>query len=321
MKDKDGNDIVFVMNNEEGEYIRHIRDFSLKDNYPRPNRFNFNSSNIGRFVKVNELNSHNQPPIPNNKLSNLNIHKGHRRRLREMFNNVDPSSMPEHQILELLLSFVQPQKDDNPLAHTLLSEFGSFAAVLDASIEDLKNINGIGEVLASFIHFCSKIPSLYNNSKCNFQPVLSTPADIIDFVRSNVTFSNKEEFYYMCLNNKGNVLCFKNLGIGTSSRLYIDNKVLVKNILRHPTSSVVLCHTHPNGNPNPSNQDKDFTLNMHTLFETMEIKLLDHIILSPSGYYSFFANNSKGIDNSTNLRNRILFNMPSYILSKYDEDK
>ena len=57
MKDKDGNEVVFVINNEEGEYINHLKKYALCDNYPKPNRndFNLRTCNIGRFVKVEHL--------------------------------------------------------------------------------------------------------------------------------------------------------------------------------------------------------------------------------------------------------------------------
>ena len=82
------------------------------------------------------------------------IHTGHRGRLREIINNTDATTLPEHQILELILTYVLPQKDVNPLAHELLNEFGSLANVFDANVTELTKINGVGEVVASFLSFC-----------------------------------------------------------------------------------------------------------------------------------------------------------------------
>lgn len=326
MKDKDGNEVVFVINNEEGEYIKHLKKFALCDNYPRPNRHDFNlgANKIGRFVKVEDLkNNNNNLNNLNAKETNLttnkkkrNIHEGHRKRLRDIFNNVDPTTLPENQILELMLSFAQPQKDVNPLAHALLDEFGNFSNVLNASVDDLKKIKGVGEVLASYIHFCSKIPAVVSKSKTNFNKRLVTPADIIDFVRSIITFSNQEEFYYLCLDNKGKVLCVKNLGTGTASKLYIDNRLLLQNILKYPTNSVVVCHTHPNGNPEPSVEDKNFTLNLFSLLEKINIKLIDHIILSPDDYFSFFLSGTEALGKNASLRSKILFGIPPYLFKE-----
>ena len=91
----------------------------------------------------------------NNKIDNEVSHKGHRSRLRNAFNNTDVTTMPEHQILELMLSFVLPQRDVNPLAHKLLDEFGCLTNVLESSAEDLKKIKGVGEVVSNFLSFWS----------------------------------------------------------------------------------------------------------------------------------------------------------------------
>ncbi len=317
MKDKDGNDVVFVINNEEGEYLQHLKKYALCDNYPKPNRNDFKiKSNIGRFVKVENLNKPEPEENPNltPEQRKKNIHEGHRKRLREMFNNVPPTSLPEHQVLELMLSYVQPQKDVNPLAHTLLNEFGNLANVLDADIEDLKRVNGIGEVLASFIHFCSKIPAIYNNSKVCYHTKLANPSQIVDFLRSKVTFNNKEEFYYLCLDSGSNVLCFKCLGTGTTSKLYVDNRLLIQDILKYPTGSVVICHTHPHGRANPSYEDKNVTFTLSSLLEKLNIRLLDHVIISPNGYFSFFETGTEGFGKDTNIRNSAIFSFPPNLM-------
>lgn len=315
MKDKNGNELVFVINNEESQYLEHIKKYAFRDNYPKPNRndFNIESDGIGKFVKLKDtgnINNANTNSVNPTKPEPRNIHEGHRKRLREMFNKVNPLSLPENQILELMLSFVQPQKDVNPLAHKLLNEFGSFANVLDANIDDLKRINGVGDVLANYIHFCSKIPLIYNESKINYRTKLTLPSEIVDFVRSKIVFNTEEEFYYLCLNNKGNVLCFKNLGIGTVSKLYVDNRILIQNILKYPTNTVVICHTHPHGNSNPSVEDITFTENLFSLLEKLNIKLADHIIVSPSGFYSFFMSHDESLGKHVNFRNKILYDLP-----------
>lgn len=302
---------IFEINEEEGEYIQHVKNYLFNDNITKPNYNNFSKSKIGKFRKIDKDKLEN---INDNKpKNNKNIHEGHRKRLRETFNNVNPLTMPEHQILELMISFVQPRKDVNPLAHELLNEFGGLSNVFDASIDDLKKVNGVGEILASFIHFCSKIPAIYSNCKTSYKLELKNPWQIVDYFRSKVVFSSNEEFYLLCLNAQGNVLCFKNLGTGTASKLHLDNRFITSQILKYPTTNVVICHTHPSGSPLPSYDDKTFTLNLLTLLEHLNIKLSDHIIISPNGYFSFFQTNSENIGSEAtisemSLRNKIIFN-------------
>ena len=221
-------------------------------------------------------------------------HFGHRSRLRSIASNTDILTLPEHQILELILTFILPQKDVNPLAHELLNEFGSIANVFEASVDDLVKVKGIGEVAANFLNFCSKIPEIYKNSRANTRCRLNTVDDILNFLRSTVDFSSVEKFYYLCLNSKGDMLCFKSLGSGSVSQLYINNREFVQQVLRYPTHTIAICHTHPHGIPQPSEEDRAFTQTLSTLLDTLNIRLCDHIILSPDGHYSFFQHKELG---------------------------
>ncbi|MBQ9792780.1 MAG: hypothetical protein IJW32_03455 [Clostridia bacterium] len=242
-------------------------------------------------------------------IKDKDMHKGHRGRLRNTFNHTDVITMPEHQILELMLSFVLPQKDVNPLAHELLNEFGCLTNVLEASPDSLKKIKGVGEVVASFLSFCSKLPEIYKHSKANIKRKLNTPAQIIDFLRGVIEFTSVENFYYICLSTKADVLCFKKMGTGSITQLYVNNRELVQQILKYPTHTIVLCHTHPNGAPVPSEEDIDFTMSLCELFDSLSIRLCDHIILSPDGYFSFFENKLLGSDLKTESFNKLKMNM------------
>lgn len=239
-----------------------------------------------------------------------NPHIGHRKRLRNLFNQTDATTLPEHQILELMLSFVLPQKDVNPLAHQLLNEFGCLTNVLEASPTNLMKVKGIGEVVASFLSFCSKLPEIYKNSKANYKCRLQTPNEIISFLKQSVDFTSVEKFYFICLGTKGDVLCFKNMGAGSITQLYVNNRELIQQILKYPTHTVVLCHTHPNGKPVPSQEDRAFTMSLCELLDSLSIRLCDHVILSPDGYFSFFENKLLGsplkTDNFNSLKMNIL---------------
>ena len=227
---------------------------------------------------------------------NKNTHSGHRQRLRDIVNNTDVTALPEHQILELILTFVLPQKDVNPLAHELLNEFGSLANVFDASKDELMKIDGVGEIVASFLSFCSKLPEIYNKSRANSKIKLNNAKEIIKFLRDSIAITSIEKFYYLCLNAKGEVLCLKAIGSGSVTQLYINNRELIQQILKFPTQTVVICHTHPHGVLRPSDNDIAFTNNLKEILDSLCIRLCDHIIISPDGYFSFFQNKMLGYE-------------------------
>ncbi len=219
-----------------------------------------------------------------------NIHKGHRERLRKEFFENGFQNMPEHKILELLLSYVQPQKDVNPLAHSLIEEFGSLANVIDAPYNLLIKHNGVGNVLASFLKFCSILPSIYNSSKNKTKQKLTTTNEIITYLKNIISFGENEEFYYLCLDSKSKIICCKKMGVGSNTQLQLNYRVLLKEILNYEPTSLIICHTHPHGRAYPSDADISFTKNLEDLMDSIHLRLCDHIILSHEDYFSFFHN-------------------------------
>lgn len=258
---------------------------------------------------------------PSGQLVKKHSHFGHRSRLRNVIRNTDVLTLPEHQILELILTYILPQRDVNPLAHDLLNEFGSLANVFEASVEDLIKVKGVGEVAANFLSFCSKIPEIYKNSKARTKCRLNTVDDILAFLRNTIDFTSVEKFYYICLNSKGDVLCFKSLGSGSVSQLYVNNREFVQQILRYPTHTIVICHTHPHGEPKPSEEDRAFTNMIGELLDTLCIRLCDHIILSPDGHYSFFQNRELGYGVKSNLFGNLKMSILSDNYFIYDSKK
>ena len=77
-----------------------------------------------------------------------NIHKGHRERIRQQTYGNGFAGYSDHQILEVVLTYAIPYKDTNPIAHDLISAFGSLAGVLDAKVDDLVKVKGVGKKTA-----------------------------------------------------------------------------------------------------------------------------------------------------------------------------
>lgn len=215
-----------------------------------------------------------------------NIHKGHRERLRGLAEK-GIQNLPEHQVLELLLSYVIPQKDTNPLAHSLINRFGSLAGVFEATPTKLKQVNGIGDVAASFIHLCSQLPQVYKDSKIKDKVVLSSPRQAIEYFNNIISIGPVEKFYIAYLNSKCEIIKTENFTNGNISKISVDLKSLTYSILEQNASGVIICHTHPTGLAKPSKEDLVFTKQLTLAIHTMGIKMLDHIILSNNSHFSF----------------------------------
>ena len=99
----------------------------------------------------------------------MSIHEGHRQRLKQRFADHGERVFDDHQLLELMLFYAVPQGDVNPLAHRLINHFGSFAAVLDASPEDLRQVKGVGEHTALYLSMFPQVMRRYLASRAGHE--------------------------------------------------------------------------------------------------------------------------------------------------------
>ena len=219
----------------------------------------------------------------------VNVHAGHRDRLREQF-FYHSDTMREHQILELMLSYVIPQKDTNPIAHDLINKFGSLSQVVDSPIEELMKVKGVSKVVASFLNFESKFVGIYKLNKASNKPCLNSINSIMEYMKEVVEIGDVEKFYYMCLDTKGKLICFRDMGVGSSTSVNLSSKDFINSIINYKAHAVALCHTHPCGQAYPSKQDRMLTNLIYSLLRSINVQLVDHIILSHQGSFSFSAN-------------------------------
>lgn len=216
-----------------------------------------------------------------------NIHKGHRQRLRDVANKMGINNLPEHQVLELLLSYIIPQKDTNPLAHKLISKFGSLAGVFEADRATLEKVEGIGSVASSFISTLSQIPQIYKTSKIKDKQVISCPSQAIKYFAQAISIDNVEKFYMACLNSRCEVVSTSSFTNGNNNKIIVDIKELVQIVLNTQATGIIICHTHPEGEAKPSKEDIIYTKRLFITMQSMNIKLLDHIILNEKETFSF----------------------------------
>jgi DNA repair protein RadC len=212
--------------------------------------------------------------------------RGHRERLRKKFLNGGLSALHDYEALELLLTFVIPRRDVKPIAKALLMEFKDFHSVFDASLEQLQKVKGIGENAAVLFVFLRELCTGYLESKVIKEDYLNSPDLVTDFVRMKIGSQPHEYFMVLYLNTKNNVIDY-DYQEGTTNRAAVYPRNILKRCLDTHTSGVILVHNHPSGLCDPSTADRRLTDKIRQALQTVDIKLLDHIIVSKSGYCSF----------------------------------
>ena len=141
--------------------------------------------------------------------------------------------------------------------------------------------NIIAEIQVSY-HSTNKEKQKISSSKSAFEILKSN--------WNNGRLELQEEFKVILLNRSNIVLGIYSLSMGGTSSTVVDIKLIIGVAIKCNASGIILCHNHPSGNLNPSEVDKQITNKIKQASEMFDIKLLDHIIITNCGYYSFQDN-------------------------------
>jgi DNA repair protein RadC len=212
--------------------------------------------------------------------------RGHRARLRKKFLAGGLNALHDYEALELLLTFVIPRRDVKPIAKALLLEFKDLHTVFDATPSELQQVKGIGENAAVLFFFLRELCSGYLESKAFGTDFVHSPKNVIDYAKVKIGGSANEYFMVLYLNTKNHVIDYDSHE-GTINRAAVYPRNILQRCLKIHAAGIIIVHNHPSGLCDPSPADRRLTDSIRKVVETVEIKLLDHIIVSKAGYSSF----------------------------------
>lgn len=219
---------------------------------------------------------------------------GHRKRVKENFLKTKFNSWHDYEILELALFFVIPRKDTKSIAKELIKKFGSLKEVLTADYEEMneffKHIDGVGKNTAFFFYFLKNISIKYSEFKIKEKKQLSSPSDVVEFLKNYIGTLSEEKMVAIFLNASNKVICYDDISDGTVARSAVYPSKIVKKAVPIDARSVIVAHNHPGGICKPSQNDIIATEAVQKALKAVEIVLLDHIIVTSSDFYSFKDN-------------------------------
>jgi len=221
----------------------------------------------------------------------MSVAIGHRDRLRERFEKDGFNGFHDYEVLEFLLTFIFRQGDVKPLAKELIKTFGSFSRALDATVEDLENVKGMGNASAlSLVAFRHVMAYYFQNDIATDKEQITKMSALVDMLRASIGHKTNEVLFAIFLNAKNEVLTTKELGEGTVSQASAFPRKIVEEALKQKATSIIIAHNHPGGIAEPSEHDESITTEIQKALALVEISLQDHIILVDSNYYSFKRN-------------------------------
>jgi DNA repair protein RadC len=211
---------------------------------------------------------------------------GHRDRLRARFMESGAESLPDYELLELVLFRSIPRRDVKPIAKELIKRFGTFAEVLAAPPARLMEVEGIGDSVITDLKIVEASARRLAKGEITKRPVLSSWSSVLDYCRTTMAFMDKEQFRLLFLDKRNALIADEIQQSGTVDHTPVYPREVVKRALELSASALILVHNHPSGDPTPSSADIKMTREIIEVAKPLGITVHDHIIVGREGHAS-----------------------------------
>lgn len=209
-------------------------------------------------------------------------------RPREKLMAKGAEALTNAELLAILIGGGTPRKSAVELMQEVLHDCGDTLRGLNhMTLQDLLRFNGIGEAKALTLIAAAEIGKrrMMEDSRCIQK--FSSSADVLRFMQPLVQDLHHEKSWVLLLNNNAQLLHCSTLSSGGLTETAVDVRMLLKEALLHDATCFILVHNHPSGNLRPSRADDDLTQKVHKAAQAVNIRMMDHVIVTENDYYSY----------------------------------
>ena len=208
---------------------------------------------------------------------------------REKLKKYGPKYLSDYELLAVILKSGIKGKSVLDISIEMMNSFKNITMIDECSIDELREIKGIGEAKA--LEIIASI-ELGKRIITYIEPNISIykAKDAYDYIKKEFINLKQEHFYCVYVNNKQKIICHKLICIGTDNQTFVDYKSAFKWALKFSACGIVFFHNHPSGDPHPSNEDIIMTEQFIKMCKNLGFVYYDHIIVGKGMFYSFKTN-------------------------------
>ena len=214
------------------------------------------------------------------------VGEGHRKRLRDKFLQSGLIGFHDYEVVELLLTLGTPRKDCKQIAKEAIKELGGLRGVLDASIDELQKIDGIGPSNAFGIKLFQAVSELYSRENLQDKISMTSAQAIAEYLQKSIGREKKEHFVMLSLDSRYNLIKISSISLGSINASIVHPREVFKEAIQVSAVQIIVAHNHPTGDPEPSPEDVALTRRLAETARIIGIDLLDHIIVTSDSFLS-----------------------------------
>lgn len=210
-------------------------------------------------------------------------------RPRERLVRFGEEALSSVELLALILGRGYAGESVMTLSQKLISRFGSLKRVMEASLEDLMKLKGLGLAKACQIKAILEIAKRIEieGKKNEKKKSIYSPLDIFKILKQKLRDYQKEHFFVVSLDTRNGIINVDKISIGILNASLVHPREVFKSAISHHAAQIILVHNHPSGCLEPSNDDLLITKKLISSGKIIGIEVIDHIIITSSGYLSF----------------------------------
>ncbi len=197
------------------------------------------------------------------------------------------STLSKSELLAILVGSGNDEESAVDLMKRVLNSCGnSISELAKLSVDDLCSFRGIGPAKAITIVAACELWKR-REEKPGEQPCITSSLDLYRYFHPILCDSPVERCYVLLLNNKNRVIDHVLIGTGGFTATVVDIRLVIREALMKRATTIALCHNHPSGSIKPSREDDKLTENLSQACRVMNIRMLDHIVITDGAYFSY----------------------------------